>query len=48
VGFSHPQQSFFNNHASGIILFQIDGAEGPRGNRVYHNTIDMPADGRWV
>jgi parallel beta-helix repeat protein len=38
----------FNNHASGIILFQIDGAEGPRGNRVYHNTIDMPADGRWA
>ena len=37
----------FNNHASGIILFQIDGAEGPRGNLVYHNTIDMPADGRW-
>lgn len=38
----------FNNHASGIIFFQIDGAEGPRGNRVYHNTIDMPADGRWA
>ena len=38
----------FNNHASGIILFQIDGAEGPRGNRVYHNTIDMAADGRWA
>ncbi|HYT61554.1 MAG TPA: right-handed parallel beta-helix repeat-containing protein [Haliangiales bacterium] len=37
----------FNNHASGIILFQIDGAEGPRGNQVYHNTIDMAADGRW-
>ena len=37
----------FNNHASGIIFFQIDGAEGPRGNQVYHNTIDMPADGRW-
>ena len=38
----------FNNHASGIILFQIDGAEGPRGNQVYHNTIDMAADGRWA
>ena len=38
----------FNNHASGIIFFQIDGAEGPRGNRVYHNTIDMAADGRWA
>ena len=38
----------FNNHASGIIFFQIDGAEGPRGNQVYHNTIDMAADGRWA
>jgi len=38
----------FDNHASGIIFFQIDGAEGPRGNQVYHNTVDMPADGRWA
>lgn len=38
----------FNNHASGIILFQIDGAEGPRGNWIYHNTIDQAADGRWA
>lgn len=38
----------FNNHASGIIFFQIDGGGGPRGNQVYHNTIDMAADGRWA
>lgn len=38
----------FNNHASGIIFFQIDGGDGPRGNQVYHNTIDMAADGRWA
>jgi hypothetical protein len=37
----------FTNHASGIILFQIDGAEGPRGNWIYHNTIDQAANGRW-
>ncbi len=38
----------FNNHASGIIFFQIDGGDGPRGNEVHHNTIDMAADGRWA
>ena len=38
----------FTNHASGIILFQIDGAEGPRGNWIYHNTVDQAADGRWA
>jgi parallel beta-helix repeat protein len=38
----------FTNHASGIILFQIDGAEGPCGNWIYHNTVDQAADGRWA
>jgi hypothetical protein len=38
----------FNNHASGIILFQIDGAEGPRENWIYHNTIDQASNGRWA
>lgn len=38
----------FTNHASGIIFFQIDGAEGPRGNQVLHNTIDQATDGRWA
>ena len=39
---------FYNNLASGIIMFMIDGAEGPRGNRVIHNTVDMPSGGRWA
>jgi hypothetical protein len=38
----------FTNHASGIILFMIDGAEGPRGNQILNNTIDMAPDGRWA
>jgi parallel beta-helix repeat protein len=39
---------FYNNHASGIAAFRIDGAQGPRGLNIYHNTIDMPADGRYA
>lgn len=38
----------FNNKASGIALFQINAALGPSGIDVYHNTIDMPSDGRWA
>ena len=38
----------FTNHASGIIFFQIDGAEGPRGNQILHNTVDQASDGRWA
>jgi len=37
----------YNNHASGISLYAIDGAEGSSRNRVYNNTIVMAADGRW-
>ena len=37
----------YNNHASGISLYAIDGAEGSSRNRVYNNTIIMAADGRW-
>jgi hypothetical protein len=37
----------YNNHASGISLYGIDGAEGSSRNKVYNNTIVMPADGRW-
>lgn len=37
----------YNNHASGISLYAIDGAEGSSRNRVYNNTIVMPSDGRW-
>jgi parallel beta-helix repeat protein len=38
----------FDNHASGITMFQIDGASGPQGDQVFHNTVDMAADGRWA
>jgi Right handed beta helix region/Protein of unknown function (DUF1565)/Domain of unknown function (DUF4214) len=38
----------YNNHATGITNFRQDGAEGPRGMQILHNTIDMPADGRWA
>lgn len=38
----------FTNHASGIIFFQIDGAEGPRGNQILNNTIVQASDGRWA
>ena len=37
----------YNNHASGISLYAIDGAEGSSRNKVYNNTIVMPADARW-
>jgi parallel beta-helix repeat protein len=37
----------YNNHASGISLYAIDGAEGSSRNKVYNNTIVMAADGRW-
>jgi parallel beta-helix repeat protein len=38
----------YNNHSTGITNFRQDGAEGPRGMQILHNTIDMPADGRWA
>jgi len=37
----------YNNHASGISLYAIDGAEGSSRNKVFNNTIVMAADGRW-
>jgi parallel beta-helix repeat protein len=37
----------YNNHASGISLYAIDGAQGSSRNRVYNNTIVMAGDGRW-
>jgi parallel beta-helix repeat protein len=36
-----------DNHASGIALFRENGAICSADNRVYHNTITMPDDGRW-
>jgi len=37
----------YNNHASGISLYQIDGGSGSHDNRVLNNTIIMPDNGRW-
>jgi hypothetical protein len=38
----------YNNHATGISLYQIDGGGGPKGNKVYHNTVHSAADSRWA
>ena len=38
----------YNNHASGISLYRIDGAAGSTNNLVAHNTITMASDGRWA
>lgn len=38
----------YDNHASGISLYQIDGGSGSTNNRVLNNTILMPSDGRWA
>lgn len=37
----------FDNHASGISLYRIDGGSGSSGNLVVNNTIVNAADGRW-
>lgn len=36
----------YNNHASGISLYQIDAAQPARGNQVLNNTIVMASAGR--
>ncbi|KYF85712.1 hypothetical protein BE20_14820 [Sorangium cellulosum] len=38
----------YENHASGISLFAIDGSEGSSRNKVYNNTIVMAEGSRWV
>ncbi len=38
----------YNNHATGIAMYQIDGAEGSKNNKVFNNTIVHPNDGRWA
>jgi parallel beta-helix repeat protein len=38
----------YNNHASGIALFQQDGGGPSSGNVVVNNTIVMASDGRWA
>jgi parallel beta-helix repeat protein len=37
----------YNNHASGISLYAIDGAHGSSNNKVYNNTIVMATNSRW-
>ena len=37
----------YDNHASGISLYQIDAATGATGNLVVNNTIVNAADSRW-
>ena len=38
----------YGNHATGIVNYAGDGAEGPRGMQILHNTIDQAIDGRWA
>jgi parallel beta-helix repeat protein len=38
----------YNNHASGISLYSIDGAEGSTNNEVVNNTVYQAADARWA
>ena len=38
----------YNNHASGISLYQIDAGGGASGNVVINNTVHQPSDGRWA
>jgi hypothetical protein len=38
----------YDNHASGISLYRIDGGAGSSGNLVVNNTIVNAADGRWA
>ena len=38
----------YDNHATGIVNYMGDGAEGPRGMRILHNTVDQAADARWA
>ena len=37
----------YDNHASGISLYQIDAGAPSTGNRVYNNTIVNASDARW-
>ena len=38
----------YDNHATGIVNYMGDGAEGPRGMQILHNTVDQAADARWA
>ena len=38
----------YNNHATGITCYRGDGAAGPKGQKILHNTIVMAADARYA
>ena len=38
----------FNNHATGIACFKINGAAGPKGLKIFNNTIVMASDARYA
>jgi hypothetical protein len=38
----------YNNHASGISLYQIDGGGPSSGNVIVNNTVDQASNGRWA
>lgn len=38
----------YGQHASGISLYQVDGAVCSSNNRVLNNTVVVAADGRWA
>lgn len=37
----------YNEHSSGISLYQIDGGDSSKNNRVINNTVLVASDGRW-
>jgi len=37
----------YDNHASGVSLYRIDGATGSKRNVVVNNTIVNASDARW-
>src|SRR5690606_14883968 len=38
----------FDQHASGISLYRVDGGGPSTGNRVLNNTVVVASDGRWA
>lgn len=38
----------FDQHASGISLYMIDGGAPSHGNRVLNNSVHVASDGRWA
>lgn len=38
----------YENHATGIVAYQIDGGQGPKNLLIAFNTIDMANDGRYA